>query len=48
MLTHLFTAAGWLSWLERRSAERKVAGSIRGRTNSQGLKITEVLHLINK
>ena len=27
--------------VERRSAEREVTGSIRGRTNIQGLKITE-------
>ena len=35
-------AAAWLAQLgERRSGEREVTGSNSGRTNTQGLKITE-------
>ena len=40
-LCSLLTAAWLAQFGERRSAEREVVGSNHGRTNTQGLKITE-------
>ena len=38
----MYLTASWLAQLiERQSAEREVSGSNPGRTNTQGLKITE-------
>ena len=42
VLTIMILTAAWLAQLgERRSAEREVVSSNPGRTNTQGLKITE-------
>ena len=39
---HPYQTAAWLAQLgERRSAEREVAGSNPGRTNTQGIQITQ-------
>ena len=41
ILVDKFNCGRLAQLVDRRSAEREVAGSIRGRTNTQGFKITE-------